>query len=162
MTQLFVGKIFFYVTVSLRILSSFVFDLHCLLCMIQNLSSATSYFYYETFFSRIFPGIILKGKSALMQESFRSEVSGSNSNVQKVESYLWWTYQINSHSYMNENILNLKYLDNTMLTAVFVKRNTFCSKRTSSVNHISLTLWTVAKCFNDKRFCRHVYLFSFT
>ena len=129
MTQLFVGKIFFYVTVSLRILSSFVFDLHCLLCMIQNLSSTTSYLYYETFFSRIFPGIIHRGKSALMQESFRSEVSGSN--VQKVESYLCWIYQISSHSYMNENILDLKYLDNTILTAVFVKRNTFCSKRTS-------------------------------
>ena len=53
-----------------------------------------------------------------MQESFRAEVRGSD--IQEVESYLSWTCQINSHPYMNENILNLKYLDSTILTAVFV------------------------------------------
>ena len=51
-----------------------------------------------------------------MQGSFRSEVSGL---------MLLWTYQINLHSIMNENILNLKYRDNKILTDVFVKRDTF-------------------------------------
>ena len=74
--------------------------------------------FQRNFFNEIFPGIILRGKSALMQESFRAEVRGSD--IQEVESYLSWTCQINSHPYMKENILNLKYLDSTILTAVFV------------------------------------------
>ena len=32
---------------------------------------------------------------------------------------------------MNENILNLKYRDNTILTDMFVKRDTFYEERTS-------------------------------
>ena len=49
-----------------------------------------------------------------MQESFRSEVSGL---------MLWFTYQISHHSIMNENILNLKYPDNAILTDMLVKRD---------------------------------------
>ena len=63
----FVGTLycnnFFYVKVSLRILSNFIFNLHCLLFIIQNLSCTTSYISTKLF-SRMFPAITLEGSHA--------------------------------------------------------------------------------------------------
>ena len=114
---------FFIKTVSLRILSSFVFDLHCLLCIIQNLSCTTSHISMKLFPVGFFLELFLEGRMPSCK-IFRSEVSGSN--VQEVRSYLSWTYQISSHSYMNENIFDLKYRDSIIPTAVFEKMDTFC------------------------------------
>ena len=47
-------------------------------------------------------------------------------NYIRKKSYMWWTYQINSHSYMNKSIGNLKYWDNAILTEVFVKWDKIC------------------------------------
>ena len=101
---------FFYVKVSLRILSNFIFNLHCLL--INNLHCLfTSY--------KICPVPPPTSQQKVFQWDF-------SWNYVRRKSYMCWTYQINSHSSMNKTTVNLKYWDNTILTEVFVKWDKIC------------------------------------
>ena len=66
----------------------------------------------ETFSSRMFPEIFIRGKSALVLGNFRSEVSHACDEPTK-------------EVFARICIKNLKYRDNTILTDVFVKRTHF-------------------------------------